>query len=141
MGGWDDTADVGGAAGSNFAAGAGWDDAPQTPGVTTAGPDTGGAGAPWSPASDAALPLGDNPDPEALLAALRSWPDGRPPRFDGSAVTRLSMPALQVILAAIRDAAATGGRLIVQDPSFAFTLAFEAFGFGGADEPFTSEYT
>jgi anti-anti-sigma regulatory factor len=87
------------------------------------------------------ITLGESPDAEHLLQDLLARPPGEPPRLNASAVTHLSVPALQVLLSAMRETAAGGGRLVIQDPSFALNLAFEAFGFAGSNEPFTVEYT
>jgi hypothetical protein len=38
------------------------------------------------------------------------------------------------------EADAAGRRAVVVSPSFAFSLAFESFGFGADNEPFTVEY-
>jgi hypothetical protein len=101
----------------------------------------------WSDVPDAVAPadapvvLPEVPDAAALLAAILARPPALPLRFAANAVQRLGCPALQVLLGAMREAAAGGSRAVVVDPSFAFTLAFESFGFGGETEPFTVEYS
>jgi hypothetical protein len=100
----------------------GWDDAPAAP-----------------PQPDAsALILAPCPDAAALRIALMAQPA---PRLDASAVEKLPGPALQVLLAAMRDARAAGDSVVILNPSFAFSLTFEAFGFGADNEPFTVEYS
>jgi anti-anti-sigma regulatory factor len=97
----------------------------------------------WDDPADAAggaLRLGRAPDARELRDALLALPPDASPAIDASEVERISCAAFQVLLATLRAAAARGGKLRVLNPSFAFTLAFEAFGLGGDDEPFTVEY-
>ncbi len=84
--------------------------------------------------------LDANPDARALREALLGALDTGAPVVEAGGVERLTPAAFQVLLAAMRDAAAAGARLVVRNPSFAFSLTFEAFGLGGDNEPFTVEY-
>jgi hypothetical protein len=125
--GWDDEATDAGAAGDEIAAA--WAAAAGDP-------------APGHPSSfePPAVALEANPSPRALHDALLAFPDGEPLRLDASAVERLSAPAMQVLIAALVPSAAGDQRAAVLNPSFAFTLAFEAYGLGGDNEPFTVEF-
>ncbi len=51
------------------------------------------------------------------------------------------MPMIQLVLAACQTAKSDGAQLTIIDPSFAFTLAFEAFGFGPDNEPYAVEFS
>jgi hypothetical protein len=133
MTGWDDSVSPANDAAPAAISGDGWETSPA--------PLTAGGPADVDSNGSAAVTLTEDPDAAALLAALRALPEGSTPRIDGSAVARLSMPALQVLLAAMREAGEAGARLAIRDPSFALSLAFEAFGFCGPDEPFTVEYS
>jgi anti-anti-sigma regulatory factor len=100
--------------------------------AAAAAPDAGG---------DERLRLEPTPDARALRDALLAAGSAPSVRIDASQVERLPGPAMQTLLALARDAAAEGGRITVLDPSFAFSLAFEAFGLGGDNEPFNVEYS
>eukprot|EP01036_Dinobryon_divergens_P008139 gene8139-10877_t len=63
-----------------------------------------------------------------LLPAIES---GRPVIIDASAVEKLPMPALQVILSAAATLQARSTGLIIRNATFTFTQAFEALGFAG----------
>jgi anti-anti-sigma regulatory factor len=91
-------------------------------------------------AAAGAVMLAADPDARELKEALVAALAAGAPAVDASPVERLSPAAFQVLLAAMRDASAAGARLTVRNPSFAFSLTFEAFGLGGDDEPFTVEY-
>jgi hypothetical protein len=91
-------------------------------------------------ASPDGVALGAYPDARAVRDALLALPGHAAPRIDAQRVERLPPAVLQVVLAAARDADAAGSRLTVVNPSFAFSLAFEAYGFGGSNEPFFVEY-
>lgn len=114
----------------------GWDDAPTVRDVGWAGgPEPAdGAGA-------AAIRLGPRPKAGEVRQALLDLPALAAARIDASEVEKLSAPMLQVLLAAFRDAAREGAPVVVASPSFAFSLAFETYGFGGEREPFTVEYS
>jgi hypothetical protein len=88
-----------------------------------------------------AITLAETPDAEGLLQELRALPPVETARLNAAAVVHLSVPALQVMLCAMTEMAGQGRPLVIQDPSFALNLAFETFGFTGANEPFTVEYT
>lgn len=125
--GWDDEASDGGGSGDDIAAA--W--------AAAAGD---AATVPTDPFDPSAVTLEANPSPRALREALLAVPDGELLRLDASAVERLTAPAMQVLLAALVPGAAEGRRASVLNPSFAFTLAFEAYGLGGDNEPFTVEF-
>lgn len=108
----------------------------------------------WEEAAEAAVPseaaqasheeivaLSARPEAEtlqrALLGAMAQPGDVA---FDAGAVERLDVAAMQVLLAAMLDLKRRGDRLVAVNPSFAFGLAFEAFGFAGETEAFTVEY-
>ncbi len=93
------------------------------------------------PSAASGVALAASPDAAALKAALLGAMERGEARIDAAAVERLPGPALQVLLAAMRDERAAGRSLVVANPSFAFSLAFEAYGFGADTEPFTVEYT
>jgi anti-anti-sigma regulatory factor len=105
----------------------GWDDAP-----VTATSKSGGA------AGDVAL--SEAPDAPTLLRELQAHSTETPLRFLADQVERLSPAALQTLIAAMREADTAGRTAVVVSPSFAFSLAFESFGFGADNEPFTVEY-
>jgi hypothetical protein len=109
---------------------AAWDEPPVLSGGTA---DDAGFGA-------APIALAASPDPTALREALlAAGPAGA--RLEAGAVARLSGAALQVLLAAMAEARAAGADVAVINPSFAFLLTFEAYGFGADNEPFTVEYS
>ncbi len=127
--GWDDEAQ---------AASGGWEDAP--PATEDAGEGEGDGA--WNAAEDddGMIRLGAKPDAATLRDALLALPDLGAARVDASEVERLSGPAFQVLLIAMRDALFGGGKIRIVNPSFAFGLCFEAFGLGGDLEPFQAEY-
>jgi anti-anti-sigma regulatory factor len=84
--------------------------------------------------------LGDNPVARDVRDALLALQHVETATVDASKVERLAAPVLQVLLAAFKEAASHGSKIAVRNPSFAFTLAFEAFGLGGDNEPFIVEY-
>lgn len=115
-----------------------WDASPSFPDL--AGLDTASPLSP--PAAEApSLRLGAVPVARGLHEALLRRTAEDPVVLDASEVERLSGPVLQVILAAIIEASGRGAQVVVRDPSFAFTLTFEAYGLGGDNEPFTVEYS
>jgi hypothetical protein len=61
-------------------------------------------------------------------------------KLEASSVTKLSMPAVQVILAAHKQVLAQGGKIIVQNANFFFLSAFERLGYLGSNEIFELEY-
>jgi anti-anti-sigma regulatory factor len=150
MTGWDDewaqTAAAAGGVPPGGMSGSAGDD---TPGAWPEEADALLPDADWAASSDRPSPVsGDGPirldtcpDARALRAALLAAQPLADARLDASQVARLPLPAIQVLLAAVHEAGAAGGRLTVLDPSFAFTLAFEALGLGGDDEPFNVEYS
>jgi anti-anti-sigma regulatory factor len=118
----------------------GWDDTDDA----AAGPahhDTAALEPAPGPAPATAIDLGTRPDAAALVEALIGWPSDVAPLVDASRVERLSGAAMQVLLAGSAEAARQGRRLRVLNPSFAFTLVFEAFGLGGDNEPFVVEFS
>ncbi len=132
--GWDDGAQ---------AASAGWDDA--APPLDDSGGEDGGWGADDSDdgseaVDDGLIRLGAKPDAATLRDALLALTDLGEARVDASEVERLSGPAFQVLLIAMRDALFAGSKIRIVNPSFAFGLCFEAFGLGGDLEPFQAEY-
>ncbi len=109
-----------------------WDDAP----TLEAEPELAATSA-----ADGTIRLSAEPDADALqrdfLTALVQLGDIA---VEASQVERLPAAALQVLLAAGLDLAGRGDRLIAVNPSFAFGLAFEAFGFVEGREAFHVEY-
>jgi anti-anti-sigma regulatory factor len=105
----------------------GWDDAPVAA-------DQGNGGA------DSDVVLADVPDAAALLRQLQAHHAGSQLRVLADQVQRLGTAALQVLVTAMTEADAAGRRVIVVSPSFAFSLAFESFGFGADNEPFIVEF-
>ncbi len=135
--GWDDGAQT---------ASAGWDDA-APPLEDSSGDDGGWGDGDGAAAADGAeeaddgmIRLGAKPDAATLRDALLALADLGEARVDASEVERLSGPAFQVLLIAMRDALFAGGKIRIVNPSFAFGLCFEAFGLGGDLEPFQAEY-
>src|SRR6188508_3751670 len=59
-----------------------------------------------------------------LHAVLQRAENQMPPVFDASAVETLTLPCVQIMLAAARDY----GRISVQNPSAAFVAAFDDLG-------------
>ncbi|MCA3563574.1 MAG: hypothetical protein IOC90_04435 [Methylocystis sp.] len=141
MAGWDDAAPLPRAAAADMPGqDSGWDSPPAGLPLQTLAAEGDRADHTPAPFHDGTILLGSVPDPDTLRAALMASSPEKPPRLDASEVKHLSMPALQIMLAAMRETAG-GGRVVIQDPSFALNLAFEAFGFVGTDEPFTVEYS
>jgi hypothetical protein len=111
-------------------------------GHTEAAPLVAAEDAPAEAAADAAVVLAARPVAGEVLrelaARIRTDPEGLV--VDASAVERLPMPVIQVLLAGAGELRAAGRGLRVRNPSFTFGLAFEALGFTGEREIFTVEY-
>jgi anti-anti-sigma regulatory factor len=119
----------------------GWDDEPASDFGAWAAAPLGIDPQPDLVDAPGAIRLDANTDARALRDALLALPAGDPVRIDASQVERLSGSVLQLLLVAVKHAEAADSRLTIVDPSFAFSLAFEAFGLGGTDEPFNVEYS
>jgi anti-anti-sigma regulatory factor len=70
---------------------------------------------------------------------LHLRPD-EPPVFDAEAVERLSTTMVQILLSCMKHAIMAGQEVVVLNPSFAFNLAFRAFGFADSTELFSVQY-
>lgn len=91
--------------------------------------------------NDTVIVLPPRPDAQGLQRELLSaMAAPGPVRFDASAVERIPVQAIQVLLAAGLELSRREASLVAINPSFAFGLAFEALGFTGEREAFTVEY-
>jgi hypothetical protein len=61
-------------------------------------------------------------------------------KLDASDVTKISMPVVQIILAAHKQVSASGGAITVRNANFFFLNAFESLGYLGDKEIFQLEY-
>ncbi len=88
-----------------------------------------------------AIILESTPDPRVLhrqfCAAMAGEGDVR---VDAGAVQRFPASCIQLFAAVDAELKPAGRRLVVQNPSFPFGLAFEALGFEGDRELFSVEY-
>jgi anti-anti-sigma regulatory factor len=111
---------------------------------STSGDDPGAEPSGWDDApavGNAVIRLDEKPSAaEIKYLMLDSLSRHGSIRLDASSVTKISMPVVQVILAAHKQIAAQGGRIIVQNANFFFLSAFERLGYLGSNEIFQLEY-
>jgi hypothetical protein len=75
-----------------------------------------------------------------VAAALSKLGEGCGLAIDASLVSRLPLPWLQALVSASREAALTGQKVTILNPTFAFLFSFEAVGLKPEPDLFQLEF-